>query len=87
MTVRAPDHYIFQALYDSEINFAVSSFWDGGWRVKLGDDMNGFKAERSCDDWHEVAPALRDMAFEHYPASEFTKAWQPVVVPGGAGEE
>ena len=26
---------IFQRLYDSEINFEVSSFWDGGFDVRL----------------------------------------------------
>jgi hypothetical protein len=31
-------------LYDSEINvkLTVSSLWDSGFHVKLGDEMNGF---------------------------------------------
>jgi len=32
-----------QAMYDSEINFSISTFWDGGFDWKLGDAMNGFK--------------------------------------------
>lgn len=32
-------------LYRSEINVSISTFWDGGWDVKLGDEMNGFVAE------------------------------------------
>jgi hypothetical protein len=29
-------------LYESEINCAISCFWDKGRDVKLGDEMNGF---------------------------------------------
>ncbi len=32
----------FQALYDSKINFTISTFWDGGFTWKLGDELNGF---------------------------------------------
>ncbi len=38
---------IIAALHDSEINGEVSWFFDGVWRVKLGDEMNGFEAEGS----------------------------------------
>jgi hypothetical protein len=33
---------ILQRLYDSEINFEVSCFWDAGFDVRLGDAVNGF---------------------------------------------
>jgi hypothetical protein len=33
---------IMQRLYDSEINAVMSSFYDDGFYVKLGDEMNGF---------------------------------------------
>jgi hypothetical protein len=36
---------IIAALHDSEINGEVSWFYDGVWRVKLGDEENGFVAE------------------------------------------
>jgi hypothetical protein len=36
---------IIAALHDSEINGEVSWFYDGLWRVKLGDDANGIDAE------------------------------------------
>lgn len=39
---------VMAALYDSEINCSLSSFWDGGFTVKLGDDINGVKA---TSDW------------------------------------
>ena len=31
------DRSIFQQLYDAEINFEVSCFWDDGFHVRLGD--------------------------------------------------
>jgi hypothetical protein len=34
-----------QRLYDSEINFVIATFWDCGYRVRLGDDLNGYRAE------------------------------------------
>ena len=33
---------MFQRLYDSEINFEVSCFWDAGFDVRLSDAVNGF---------------------------------------------
>ena len=36
---------VMKNLYESEINCSISSFWDNGWDVKLGDEMNGFVAE------------------------------------------
>ena len=43
---------VFQRLYDSEINFSVSCFWDGGSIVRLGDDVNGFTDEEHTGrDW------------------------------------
>jgi hypothetical protein len=37
MLWRADNVSIFQRLYDSEINFEVSCFWDGEFDVRLGD--------------------------------------------------
>lgn len=34
--------YQLKRLYDLEINVRLSSFWDGGWTVEIGDEMNGF---------------------------------------------
>jgi hypothetical protein len=39
-----PDSVI-QRLYDSEINFRVSCFYDDGFHVELGDNLNGIRAE------------------------------------------
>lgn len=62
-----------QQLYDSEINFTVSTFWDGGFDWKLGDEMNGFKATGCEDNIHDVLIALADAAVKHYPTSDFAK--------------
>lgn len=73
---------IFQELYDSEINFSVSCFWDGGFEVKLGDDLNGFKAETSWRNegnvrtWREVNNWLRSEAIKAYPDSKFAQKYR-----------
>ncbi len=28
--------------YEQEKNIIISSFWEGGWYVGIGDDLNGF---------------------------------------------
>jgi hypothetical protein len=66
---------VMAALSASKINCTVATFHDGGWTLKLGDDLNGFVAQRS------FAPAeldhavrwLAGRACEYYPASEFAR--------------
>jgi hypothetical protein len=65
---------ILQRLYDSEINFEVSSFYDAGFDVRLGDALNGFLAQGKVETWAEVETWLRDQALTHYPDSEFAKS-------------
>ena len=72
---------IFQRLYDSEINFSVSCFWDGGFDVKLGDGMNGYDAETKVEKWEHVGPWLDDQACKRYPTSLFATG----VSPPGSG--
>lgn len=62
---------IMQALYASEINCSVSCFWDGGWDVKLGSEIGGYKAEANFDHLWQCAYWLRDQAIKAYPKSEF----------------
>jgi hypothetical protein len=35
----------------SEINLSIENFYDDGWRVRLGNDANGIKAERKFSPW------------------------------------
>lgn len=64
---------IFQQLYDSEISFSISCFWDGGFEIKLGDDLNGYTAQTRVESWDEVEQWLRAEALLHYPESQFSK--------------
>lgn len=67
--------YLMWVLYDAEINCGISSFWDGGFNVWIGDDSNGHRAETNFDkgelwkayDW------LKANAAKAYPDSEFAK--------------
>ncbi len=58
---------IIQRLYDLEINISVSSFWDGGFEVKLGDELNGYKAEDIVRGWDNVEAWFEAKANEHFP--------------------
>jgi hypothetical protein len=56
---------VMKRLYESEINCSISSFWDNGWDVKLGDEMNGFKAEGNFHTLDEAAAFLDREARKH----------------------
>lgn len=66
---------IIDKIYDSEINAKIQWFWDGGFDVCLGDDMNGWKATNTIilNTWKDVEVWLEEKAIEHYPESDFTK--------------
>jgi hypothetical protein len=60
-----------QRLYNSEINFSITTFWDEGFDWKLGDEINGFKATGCADTFKEAVNDLCDAAKEFFPASYF----------------
>ena len=62
---------ILQELYDSEINFHLSTLWDGGFDWRLGDEMNGFKASGCGLTLDDALDALVQATLEHYPDSVF----------------
>ncbi len=62
-----------QQLYDSEINFELSSFWDAGFVWKLGDSANGYPTEGRARSVSEAVAQLRAAALTHFPQSEFAK--------------
>lgn len=64
---------ILQALYDSEINFNMACFWDGGIDWKLGDEINGFKAMGCNETVEEAINAIGIAALTHYEKSTFAK--------------
>lgn len=67
---------IISRLYDSEINCGLSSFWDSGWVVWIGDDLNGRKAEEHFfpEQFHEIAGWLHQEAVHAYPQSDYALA-------------
>ena len=66
---------VLNALYNSETNFQISCFYDGGFRARLGDKMNGFKTDDNVDSFEDAVNALGDAALMHYPESRFAKAF------------
>jgi hypothetical protein len=64
---------ILIGLYASAINVSISWLWDGDIDVKLGDPLNGYKAEGKVGTVTEIAEWLRDQAVRQYPSSEFAR--------------
>jgi len=65
---------ILISLYASGINISISWIWDGDIDVKLGDPVNGYRAEGKVGTVTEIADWLRDQAVRHYPEQRFRKA-------------
>lgn len=63
----------FQKLYDSEINFKIESFYDGGFRVSLGDEMNGWKNVGETRTFQGAENWLINQVIFYYPDSKFVK--------------
>lgn len=47
-----------QRFYDYEQNISITCFYDGGWDVKIGDEMNGYKASANLNTLDEVEAYL-----------------------------
>ena len=67
------DIEILSRLYNDEINFELSSFWDEGYYVNLGDKTNGYVWEGNYDKLKDCMFELAKQAFKHYPNSKFAK--------------
>jgi hypothetical protein len=66
--------HVLQKLYDSEINFTISGFWDCGFRWKLGDDMNGFLAEGWTNTFDQAVIEIARSAMKRFPNSAFARS-------------
>ena len=66
---------MLQDLYDNEINFSIAGFWDAGFHVKLGDDVNGFPAAARVATLEAAVQWLQAHAIERYPDSAFAKKY------------
>jgi hypothetical protein len=63
-------------LHASEINGEISWFFDDVWGAKIGDKLNGYRAEGA--EFPSLGHATRwlcDRALEFYPDSEFAKEY------------
>lgn len=70
--------HILQEIYDSEINFTITSFWDGGFNWKLGDELNGFKAEGDGTTIDSVITQLTAATCLHFPKSRFASMHEEI---------
>ena len=64
---------ILISLYASGINISISWIWDDDIDVKLGDPVNGYKAEGKVGTVIEIGDWLRYQAFRYYLSSEFAR--------------
>ena len=55
---------ILARCYEEEINVSVSSFFDEGWTVKIGDPINGYRAETTVERIGDVAGWIKVTVFE-----------------------
>ena len=62
-----------QGLYESEINFSVSAFWDCGFWWRLGDPLNGVLADGSAATFEQAVSDLARAAIQHFPDSAFAR--------------
>lgn len=65
---------LIERLHDSEINGSISWFFDGGWRVQLGDKLNGVEAEDVVTSYAEAEAWLDRKARELHPDSMFARS-------------
>ena len=76
-----PLNEVLERLYSAEINAVISSFWDAGYRVWIGDESNGIKREAQfsvgkgandcatwADLWQSVSLFLMESADDFYPS-------------------
>ena len=48
-----------QEYYNTERNAEISWFWDSGFYVWFGDEINGYKSYIRCKTWEEVEEVFR----------------------------
>jgi hypothetical protein len=68
---------VIDELHAREINGSISWFYDGVWRVMLGDPHNGIDAEAMVRSLLEAPKWLYMKAIELYLDSDFAKQFRP----------
>lgn len=67
---------VLQDLYDSEVNFTITTMWDGGFHLELGDYMNGFKAKRTVKKFADAGDWFVSAGCSHFPHTEFAAKYR-----------
>lgn len=79
------EHALRQLYFEHNANISITSFHDDGWIVRLGDELNGFKAERAfrrtefqeIGQWIlETAAGIRDWGPIMQPEPETVEAFR-----------
>lgn len=67
---------VLEYLYAQEINVRLESFFDGGWTVSIGDEMNGWAASASnFSSTKAAAQWLLAEAPRHFKMNETFETW------------
>jgi hypothetical protein len=64
---------IVRQLFESDINFVICSRGERGFRVYLGDEKNGYRANKDCRTWADVELWLDTQVRIHFPNSDFAR--------------
>jgi hypothetical protein len=62
-----------QKIYDSEINISLNWMWDGGIRVRLGDEVGGYIAEEMVEKVADAIPWFQEAIAHFYPTSSYAR--------------
>lgn len=66
---------VLARLRENGVKFTMACFWHGGIEIRLGDEMNGWKAHRNFDagERHLIQSWLDEETRKHFPQSEYTQ--------------
>jgi len=68
---------IMDSLYHSEINAEIASFFACGFRWRIGDELNGWKATGEARSYGAAMIEMARAAADLYPKSQFAKWFRP----------
>ena len=67
---------VLEYLYSQEVNVRVESFFDAGWSVSIGDEMNGWTASTSnFSSTKAMAQWLLAETPKHFKMNETFETW------------
>jgi hypothetical protein len=66
---------ILADLYPSEINATIRWFWDNGFELTLGDELNGIVAETTVRTIPAAAEWFVNAALQNFPTTQFASKY------------